>query len=176
MVGNRTVHLNPEEAQTYLHLGIIVAHAGHRDIAHNVRQQLARGERDLTGLNIGAWFYGRAFNDEELLELFHFRNSLLHSMTIVSPDGSVKIFDKINGEFTYTSEQIQQYATRFYNLRFDQRVTTTIKVKSGCLCGATFLQPEENELCEEHIKVCQVYLERLSDKQRELETPNDAAE
>ena len=161
---DREVILSPEESRTYLHLGVIAAHAGRGDTAHGVKQQIVRGERDPESGDLGAFFYDRGFNDEELAELYSFRNSLFHSMVFVKQDGSVNIHDRRKGERTYTAEEIRKYAGRFYHLRLEDRIKGTIEVYSRCKCGAKFQQPEQDEELEEHKKVCPDYLSFIDEK------------
>ena len=160
----RNVVLNPEESQTYLHIGIIAAHAGRGEAAYGVRQQIARGERDPESGDLGAFFYDRGFQDEGLAELYSFRNSLLHSMVFVQQDGSVNVHDTQKGERTYTAEEIRKYAGRFYNLRLEDRIKGTLEVYSQCKCGAKFQQPEQNGELGEHMKVCTDYLSFINEK------------
>lgn len=160
MENNKVVNLSPEEAQTYLHLGIIAANSGYRESIFKTRQQIAKGTRDTSNtLDLLGWFAQEGFDEEELEELFSFRNALLHSVVIVQSDGSVEIFDKQNGQQTYTAEGIKQYASRFYMLRLENRTTLTVSGKSICKCGAEFPQPEPegNMASQEHLKVCPVW-------------------
>ena len=161
---DREVILSPEESQTYLHLGIIAAHAGRGETAYSVRQQIARGERDPESGDLGAFFYDRGFNDEELAELYGFRNSLFHSMVFVKHDGSVNIHDRQKGERTYTAEEIRKYAGRFYQLRLEDRIQGTVEFHNQCICGAKFQHPEQEKELEEHKKACLDYLRFIDEE------------
>ena len=111
----------------------------------------------LGGGDIGAWFAQQGFTDEELTELYDFRNSLLHGVVIVHRNGSVEIFDKQKGQRIYTADEIRHYAALYYSLRFENRTTLSVSAQSICKCGATFANPEGNEELQEHIKNCSYY-------------------
>ena len=125
MADNKNVNLSQDEAQTYLHLGIIAANAGYGASIHATRCRVANGDRDPSN-DLGAWF-AQQFSDEELKELYRFRNSLLHGVVIVQSNGAVDLFDKQDGQRTYTSNQIRQYASRFYSLRMENRTTVSVR-------------------------------------------------
>ena len=125
MADNKNVNLSQDEAQTYLHLGIIAANAGYGASIHATRCRVANGDRDPSN-DLGAWF-AQQFSDEELKELYRFRNSLLHGVVIVQSNGAVDLFDKQDGQRTYTSNQIRQYASRFYSLRLENRTTVSVR-------------------------------------------------
>ena len=156
MADNKNINLSQDEAQTYLHLGIIAANTGYSGSIFATREQIARGDRDPCSNDIIAWFAQQGFSDEELKELYRFRNSLLHGVVIVQSNGVVDIFDKKDGQRTYTSDQIRQYASRFYGLRMENRVTVTGRAQSICKCGAEFPNPEGNEEFQEHQKDCSI--------------------
>ena len=122
MDDNTTVSLTQEETQTYLHLGIIATCTGRGASIYQARKLIAEGQRDPNS-DIGALFAQQGFSDEELSELYGFRNSLLHGFVFVHHDGTVEIFDEQEGKLTYTADQIRQYAGRYYNLRLENHVT-----------------------------------------------------
>ena len=154
MTENKNVELTNDESQTYLHLGIIAANAGYGESIYRTRKQIAEGKRDLSGKDLIAW-YGQQFTGDELDELYCFRNSLLHGVAMVHPNGDVVIFDRNSSQRTYTSDEIRKYASRFWGLRFENRVTMTVSAYSVChKCGAEFLQPEGIKELEEHLKSC----------------------
>ena len=82
MTDDRNVNLSQDESQTYLHLGIIAAHTGYGASIFATRQQIANGDRDPSN-DLLAWFAQQGFSDEELAELYDFRNSLFHGVVIV---------------------------------------------------------------------------------------------
>ena len=152
MADNKNVNLSQDEAQTYLHLGIIAANAGYGASIHATRCRVANGDRDPSN-DLGAWF-AQQFSDEELKELYRFRNSLLHGMVTVQSDGTVDIWDKLNGHQTYTPNQISRYASRFYGLRLENLAPFPISVQHLCKCGVVFSTPDDSERLLEHLRDC----------------------
>ena len=153
MADGRNVNLSQDESQTYLHLGIIAANTGYGASIFATRQQIASGNRDPSN-DLLAWFAQQGFSDEELAELYDFRNSLFHGVVIVQSNGAVDIFDKQLGQRTYTSDQIKVYAGRFFTLRMENRTTFAVSVSHRCKCGAVFPNPEGDEEFLEHLKDC----------------------
>ena len=153
MAYNRNFNPSQDEAQTYTHLGVIAANAGHGASVYATRQQVANGDRDPI-LDMRAWFAQQGFDDEELEELYRFRNSLLHGMVTVQSDGTVDIWDKLNGHQTYTPNQISRYASRFYGLRLENLAPFPISVQHLCKCGVVFSTPDDSERLLEHLRDC----------------------
>lgn len=128
-MNKRDVVISVEEKQTYLHLGIIAANTGYQGGLYKAKKKIFN-ESEGSGLDLIAWF-AQQIGDEELEELYGFRNELLHGVVIVHPNGSIDIFDRQSRKQSYTSEEIRQYASRFYSLRFENRVTMTSSTISG---------------------------------------------
>ena len=161
MAENQDITLSPAEAQTYVHLGIIAANAGYQGMLFKQNRQIADGDRDPTE-DVGAWYAKLVDHSEDLDELYRFRNGLLHGSAMVKPDGSVQVFDhKKQTWLDYTADEIRQYASRFYYLRFENRMTFSSSTYYLCECRAEFVQPEGLEEYEEHRKVCPVYQQKM---------------
>ena len=161
MAENQEITLAPAEAQTYIHLGIIAANSGYREMLFRQNQQIAAGDRNPTE-DVGAWYAESVDRSEDLDELYRFRNGLLHGSAIVKPDGSVQVFDrKKKTRLDYTADEIRQYASRFYYLRFENRMTFSSSSYYLCECGAEFVQPDELDEYEEHRKHCPVYRQKM---------------
>lgn len=112
------VELTPAQQTTYMYLGIIAAHAGHRDGISRTIKDLEHGKRRPDPRDIGAWFAGRVNESEDLDELRIFRNRLFHGACLVDKqDGSVKIFREAGSdtdtEYTYSQEELRGMAIRF---------------------------------------------------------------
>ena len=87
---------------------------------------------------------------------------MLHGSVIVEPDGSIQVFDrKQHTQQRYTADEIRQYASRFYHLRFENRATFTSTTYLICACGAEFQQPERLDEYQEHKDNCPVHQQRL---------------
>ena len=127
---------------------------------YETNQQITSGDRNPLE-DVGAWFADQVTRTEDLAELHSFRNRLLHGSVIVEPDGSIQIFDrKEQTQRRYTADEIRQYASRFYHLRFENRVTFSSTTWSICpRCGAEFPNPEGNDQLKEHIENCSVFNE-----------------
>ena len=161
MTENQHITLTPVEAQTYIHLGIIAANTGYGEMLYETNQQIASGDRDPVE-DEGAWYAERVKDAEDLAELYRFRNSLLHGSVIVELDGSIQVFDrKKNTQWRYTADEIRQYASRFYHLRFENRMTFTSTTNLICECGAEFQHPERWDEYQEHREECSVYQQRM---------------
>ena len=161
MTENKNITLTPTETQTYIHLGIIAANTGYREMLFWQNQQVASGDRD-PSVDVGAWFAEQVARTEDLSELYSFRNRLLHGSVIVDSDGSIQVFDrKEHTQRRYTADEIRQYASRFYHLRFENRVTLTGTTYLICSCGAEFQQPQGSDEYQEHRDNCPVYQQRM---------------
>ena len=170
MTENLNITLTPVVAQTYIHLGIIAANTGYEEMLFEINQQIARGERDPVN-DVGAWYAERVQDAGVLVGLYSFRNSLLHGSVMVELDGSIQVFDREHRtQRSYTADEIRQYASRFYHLRFENRTTFTGTTYLICECGTEFQQPEGWDTYQEHREKCFAYQRRM----REL--ANEAAE
>ena len=170
MTENQSITLTPVVAQTYIHLGIIAANTGYGEMLYETNQQISHGDRNPVE-DVGAWYAERVNDAEDLAELYCFRNNLLHGSVIVERDGSIQIFDrKQQTRRGYTADEIRQYASRFFYLRFENRTTFTGTTYSICECGAEFQQPERLDEYREHRDNCHVLQQRLQ------EIADDAAE
>ena len=160
MTENQNVSLTPTKAQTYLHLGIIAANTGYGEMLYWQSQQIASGHRNPLE-DVGAWFAEQVTRTENLDELHSFRNTLLHGSVIVEPDGAIQVFDRReHTQMRYTADEIRQYASRFYHLRFENRTTFSSETWNICpRCGAKFPNPEGNDQLQEHIESCAVFNE-----------------
>ena len=163
MTENEQVRLEPAEFQTYLHLGIIAANVGYGAMIFSIRREIASGVREHVPGDIMPWFAEHGFNDEDMAELYDFRNSLLHGVVLVEPDGAVQIVDPQKGgtQRTYTADEIKQYAIRFFNYRFENRVGLTGTTYLICECRAEFQQPDGWDEYQEHRDECSVYQQKM---------------
>ena len=161
MAENQDITLSAVEAQTYIHLGIIAANAGYQGMLFKQNRQIAVGDRNPTE-DEGAWYAELVNRSENLAELYSFRNSLLHGSVVVEPDGSVRVFDhEKQAWLDYTADEIRQYASRFYYLRFENRMTFSSSTYYLCECRAEFVQPEGLDEYEEHRRNCPVYQQKM---------------
>ena len=160
MTENQNVTLTPTKAQTYIHLGIIAGNTGYGEMLYETNQQITSGDRNPLE-DMGAWFAEQVTLTEDLAELHSFRNRLLHGSVIVEPDGSIQVFDRReHTQRRYTADEIRQYASRFYHLRFENRVTMSFTAWNICpRFGAKFPNPEGNDQWQEHIENCSVFNE-----------------
>ena len=147
----QNIELTQSERQTYLHLGIIAATAGLREGIYKTKRRVQKENPSTGGVDLTGWF-AKQFSDEELGYLRLFRHRLFHGFVIVQRDGAVRIFTLHEGELTYTPDEIRQYASRFWSLRFENRVTMTTETYYPCnnQCGQNFPDPESAQAHLEH--------------------------
>ena len=161
MTDSQDATFKPAEYETYFHLGVIAANAGYGAMIYRMRKDIDSGESNPAPGDLMPYFAKQAFSDEDLDELYSFRNKLLHGVVIIKPDGAVQIGDgKKQDILTYTAEEIREYAGRFYYLRFENRVdtvTVTDYAYAACFCGVEFQLPEFWEDYQIHKRHCPAY-------------------
>ena len=137
MDAEKVIDLTYEESQAYMYLGIVAANVGVRQSLGKMKKRINSGELNPSSGDLGAWYAENVADETELLDLQSFRNSVLHSLVIVHPDGSIDVIDDQNGRLTYTLDQLRQWSSRFIMLRPENRITSTMQVQWQCpTCGS----------------------------------------
>ena len=136
MAEGKTINIEYEESQAYMYLGIVAANAGMREALAKTKNRIHSGELDPASGDLHAWFASN-IDEAELLKLKSFRESVFHSGVIVHADGSIDVFDRRDGQQSYTLEELKQWSLRFAMLRFENRVETTTGFHWVCpSCGS----------------------------------------
>ena len=161
---SKTITLSPAESKTYACLGVIAAGAGLRTGLYKTKKRVEKEEVTPNGLlDLTGWF-SQQVSYAELSELRDFRNRLFHGAVIVHNDGSVYTYDpETDSSQTLPQDEVEQYAIRFWNIRWENRVTMTTESYSICRCGEKFPQPEKLQESVEHSKTCPVALQVSSE-------------
>ena len=130
-----------------MYLGIIVTRAGMVENLRKVRKDVDGGRRSIEKegrIDISAFFAVQGFTDEELNELWRFRNRLCHSSCLVNADGSLRIFERRDkSQHDYSPDEIEQYARKWISIDINNRVQISMTVYSKCsICGQTVESPD----------------------------------
>ena len=147
------VKLTLAQQTTYMYLGLIAAHAGHRDAVYQTTKEVSEGKRKPDLPDIVAWFADQVNKSENLGELYTFRNRLFHGVCVVdSQDGSVKIFvapgKDTQTQYTYSQEELRRMAIRFQFTAFGEhsvKITVSSVTLEGSLEGGML---DEESTCK----------------------------
>ncbi len=89
-----------------MYLGIVAANTGMRENWARMKKRINSGELDPTSGDLNTWFASNV-DETELLELKSFRESVLHSGVLVHANGSIDVYDKREGQQSYTLDQLE---------------------------------------------------------------------
>ncbi len=150
----RTITLTEEESRAYMYLGLAVASMSIRDALWRRQECIVEKGLDIEE-KLEPWGWPlEQVEPEELTELWHFRNRIVHGAGTVTQDGTLHTtLDGVKQAFSL--EELEQYAGRFWHLRFENRIAMKFEIHTICRCGRGFLLPDQREAFEAHQKTCQ---------------------